>query len=175
MTDELIREPALCIGGDWVAGHGDDSEVDNPATEEVTGVVTQGTDFDVEEAIKAARAAFPKWAATSVRDRAAALRRLHDVIAERADVFAGLVTREQGSPPPVARKLHVDVPLAVIARTADALEEFPFRRQRDNSVILREPVGVVAAITPWNLPLHQVVVKIVPAIAAGCTVVLKPA
>ncbi|GAB3147223.1 aldehyde dehydrogenase family protein [Amycolatopsis stemonae] len=175
MTDELIREPALYIGGDWVAGHGEDSEVDNPATEAVTGVVTQGTESDVDQAVEAARAAFPKWAATSVRDRAAAVRRLHDVIAERADVFAGLITREQGSPPPVARKLHVDVPLAVIARTADALEEFPFRQNRDNSVILREPVGVVAAITPWNLPLHQVVVKVVPAIAAGCTVVLKPA
>ncbi|GAB3361870.1 MULTISPECIES: aldehyde dehydrogenase family protein [Amycolatopsis] len=175
MTDELIREPALYIGGDWVAGHGDDSEVENPATEEITGVVTQGTEFDVDQAVSAARAAFPKWAATPVEDRVAALRRLKDVLADRADAFAGLINREQGSPLPLARKLHVDVPLAVIARTADALAEFPFRAQRDNSVILREPVGVVAAVTPWNLPLHQVIVKVVPAIAAGCTVVLKPA
>ncbi|WP_037370811.1 aldehyde dehydrogenase family protein [Amycolatopsis orientalis] len=175
MTDQLIRESSLYIGGDWVAGHGDDSEVENPATEQVTGVVTQGSESDVEDAVAAARTAFPRWSATSVAQRAAALRRLHDVIAERADLFAGLITREQGSPPPIARKLHVDVPLAVIARTADALEEFPFRRDLGHSVILREPVGVVGAITPWNLPLNQVVVKVVPAIAAGCPVVLKPA
>ena len=175
MTDQLIHESSLYIGGDWVAGHGDDSEVENPATEQVTGVVTQGSESDVEDAVAAARAAFPKWSAVPAAERAAALRRLHDVIAERADVFAGLITREQGSPPPVARKLHVDVPLAVIARTADALEEFPFRRDLGHSVILREPVGVVGAITPWNLPLNQVIVKVVPAIAAGCTVVLKPA
>lgn len=175
MTSEPIREPALYIGGDWLAGHGEDSEVENPATEETTGVVTQAAEADVDQAVQAARDAFPGWADTPVADRVAALRRLHDVITERADTFAALITREQGSPPPVARKLHVDTPLAVVARTADALAAFPFRQNRDNSVILREPVGVVAAITPWNLPLHQVIVKVVPALAAGCTVVLKPA
>ena len=175
MTRELIRERALYIGGEWVAGHGDGCEVENPATEEVTGAVTQASPSDVDQAVRAARDAFPGWAATSVDDRVAALRRLHDVITDRAEVFAALITREQGSPPPVARKLHVDTPLGVIGRTADALEEFPFQGRRDNSVIMREPVGVVAAITPWNLPLHQIVVKVVPALAAGCTVVLKPA
>jgi aldehyde dehydrogenase (NAD+) len=175
MTDELIREPALYIGGDWVAGGGSECEVENPATEETTGVVAQASPTQVDHAVGAARAAFDSWANTPVQDRANALRRLHDVIADRAETFATLITREQGSPPPLARKLHVDTPLAVIARSADALEEFPFRQRRDNSVILREPVGVVSAITPWNLPLHQVVVKVVPALAAGCTVVLKPA
>ena len=175
MTSELIREASLYIGGDWVAGGGSDCEVENPATEEPTGVVTQASTSDVDDAVRAARDAFDGWAHTPVPDRVEALRRLHDVIADRADAFAALITREQGSPPPVARKLHVDTPLGVLARTADALAEFPFRQQRDNSVILREPVGVVAAITPWNLPLHQIVVKVVPALAAGCTVVLKPA
>ena len=175
MTIELLREGALYIGGAWVAGHGGECEVENPATEEITGAVTQASIADVDHAVDAARTAFPLWASTPVADRVAALRRLHEVIAGRADRFASLITREQGSPPPVARKLHVDTPLAVIARTADALAEFPFRSRRDNSVILREPVGVVAAVTPWNLPLHQIVVKVVPAIAAGCTVVLKPA
>ena len=97
------------------------------------------------------------------------------MIAERAELFADTVHREQGSPPRVARMLHVDTPLAVIDAAIDALERFAFRSEIGNSVILRQPVGVVAAITPWNLPLHQVVVKVIPALAAGATVVLKPA
>lgn len=172
---ELIHERKLYIGGEWIAGGGQDCVVENPATEELAGIVTQGSRDNADNAVAAAREAFESWSATSIADRAAALRRLHDVISERADGFASLINREQGSPFPLARKLHVDTPLAVIARTADAVEEFPFRARRDNSVILREPVGVVAAITPWNLPLHQIIVKVVPALAAGCTVVLKPA
>lgn len=172
---DLVREPELYIGGEWAPGSGDDCEVGNPATEATTGVVTQASRVDVDRAIVAARSAFDEWAATPVAVRAAALRRLHDVIAERAETFAALINREQASPLPVARQLHVDTPLAVIARTADAVEEFAFRSCYGNSVILREPVGVVSAITPWNLPLHQMIVKVVPALAAGCTVVLKPA
>ncbi len=172
---DVIREPSLFIGGEWVPGEGPDLEVENPATEEVTGVVTQASRSDADAAIAAAREAFPAWAATSVTERAELLRRLQAVIAERADRFAEIINREQGSPLPVARKLHVDVPLGVIAGAAEALERFPFREEIGNSVILREPAGVVAAITPWNMPLHQVVVKVVPAIGAGATVVLKPA
>ncbi|QYN23872.1 aldehyde dehydrogenase family protein [Amycolatopsis sp. DSM 110486] len=171
----VVREPHLYVGGQWIAGGGTDCEVENPATEELAGVVTQASPAVVNLAVASANAAFDGWATTPVAERAAALRRLHDVITQRADRFAELITLEQGSPPPVARKLHVDTPLAVLAQTADALEEFPFRSKLGNSVIVREPVGVVAAITPWNLPLHQIVVKVVPALAAGCTVVLKPA
>lgn len=170
----LIREPKLYIGGEWQPGGGDDCEVENPATEATTGVVTQASREDVNSALTVARDAFDGWATTPVAERAAALRRLHEVITTRAETFAELIQREQGSPPPLARKLHVDTPLAVLANTADALEQFEFRSRLGNSVILREPVGVVAAITPWNLPLHQIVVKVAPALAAGCTVVLKP-
>ncbi|WP_214369614.1 aldehyde dehydrogenase family protein [Pseudonocardia sp. H11422] len=171
----ILREPALYIDGRWVPGGGDDLEVENPATEEVIGSITQASASDVDTAVAAARAAFPSWAATPVAERAALLRRVRDVIVERADHFADLVNREQGSPPKVARALHVDTPVAVIDSTIDALEAFPFRSEIGNSLILRQPVGVVAAITPWNLPLHQVVVKVIPALAAGTTVVLKPA
>ena len=171
----LIREQALYIGGEWVPGGGPDCEVENPATEKITGVVTQAGAADVDAAIAAARAAFPGWAASPVDERVQLLRRLHEVISGRADVFAALVNRELGAPPKVAHALHVQVPRGVIEKTADALAEFPFQSHLDHSVILREPVGVVAAITPWNLPLHQIVVKVVPAIAAGCPVVLKPA
>ncbi|SFO48528.1 aldehyde dehydrogenase (NAD+) [Pseudonocardia ammonioxydans] len=179
MTDtapqDVLREPYLYIGGQWSAGRGADLEVENPATEETTAVVTQASVEDVEAAIAAAREAFDGWAATPVSERAAVLRRARDILAERADELATIINREQGSPPKVARALHVDTPIAVIDATVEALERFPFRSELGNSIVLREPVGVVGAITPWNLPLHQVVVKVVPALAAGATVVLKPA
>ncbi|MDT7578927.1 MAG: aldehyde dehydrogenase [Pseudonocardiales bacterium] len=173
--DDVQREEALYIGGRWVPGAGEDLEVENPGTEQLTGVVTQASADDVDAAVAAARAAFPGWAATPAPERAALLRSLRGVIAERAELFADTVHREQGSPPRVARLLHVDTPLAVIDATVHALERFAFRSELGNSVVLRQPVGVVAAITPWNLPLHQVVVKVIPALAAGATVVLKPA
>ncbi|MCF7549352.1 aldehyde dehydrogenase family protein [Pseudonocardia sp. WMMC193] len=172
---EPIHEPNLYIDGRWTPGGGVDLEVENPATEEITGRITQASVEDVETAVAAARTAFGPWAATPVAERAAVLRRLGAVLRERADVFADIVNREQGSPPRVARALHVDTPIAVVDATVEALERFEFRSELGNSLILREPVGVVAAITPWNLPLHQVVVKVVPALAAGTTVVLKPA
>jgi aldehyde dehydrogenase (NAD+) len=176
MTENSVqREPRLYIGGEWTPGGGADLEVENPATEEVTGVVTQASAEDVEAAVAAARAAFPGWADTPVAERAALLRRVRELLAERADLFADIINREQGSPPKVARALHVDTPIAVVDATIDALERFAFTSEIGNSIVRREPVGVVAAITPWNLPLHQVVVKVVPALAAGTTVVLKPA
>jgi aldehyde dehydrogenase (NAD+) len=173
--DTVQREAELYIGGRWVPGGGTDLEVENPATEQVTGVITQASTGDVEAAVAAAKAAFPEWAGRPVAERAAVLRRVRDIVAERADVFADIINREQGSPPKLARALHVDTPIAVVDATIAALERFPFASEIGNSLIRREPVGVVAAITPWNLPLHQVVVKVVPALAAGTTVVLKPA
>jgi aldehyde dehydrogenase (NAD+) len=172
---EMIREPALYIDGKWVPGGGGEAEVEDPTTEQVTGLATRASGVEVEQAVSAARAAFDGWAGTAVEERVAFLRRLHAVILDRAERFAEIITREHGSPPLLARKLHVDVPLAVIAETATALEQFEFTSKLGNSIIVREPVGVVAAISPWNLPLHQVIVKIVPALAAGATVVLKPA
>jgi aldehyde dehydrogenase (NAD+) len=174
-SDPLVREPALYLDGRWVPGGGADLEVENPATEEVCGIVTQASAADVESAVAAAKAAFPAWAGTPVAERAAVLRRVSAVLKERADVFADLVNREQGSPPKSARGLHVDTPIAVTDATIEALERFPFTSEIGNSLIRREPVGVVAAITPWNLPLHQIVVKVIPALAAGAAVVLKPA
>lgn len=175
VNTDVLREPRLLIGGEWVSGSAGEIEVEDPATGEVTGIVTQASRQDADAAVAAAQAAFPSWAAVPVAERAAILRRLHAIVSQRAEHFAALITREQGSPPVLARKLHVDVPLAVIGDTADALEAFPFRSEIGNSLIVREPVGVLAAITPWNLPLHQVVVKVIPALAAGATVVLKPA
>ncbi|MFC9454394.1 aldehyde dehydrogenase family protein [Streptomyces sp. NPDC056983] len=180
MTDaqrpnEVTRESELYIDGVWSPGGGFDLEVENPSTEEVIGVITQASAEDVERAVAAAKAAFPGWSTMSVPERTAVLRRARDVLAERADMFADIINREQGSPLKLARALHVDTPLAVMDATIEALQSYPFTAELGNSLIRREPAGVVAAITPWNLPLHQVIVKVIPALAAGATVVLKPA
>ena len=153
--NDIQRESALYIDGRWTPGGGRDREVENPATETITGLITEASPDDVEAAVAAARTAFPGWARTPVAARAAILRRVRDVIADRADLFADTVHREQGSPPRIARVLHVDTPLAVIDATLAALERFPFRSTIGNSVILRQPAGVVAAITPWTLPLTR--------------------
>ncbi|MDM3975304.1 aldehyde dehydrogenase family protein [Mycobacterium marseillense] len=175
LAKKVHHEPSLYIAGQWVPGTAPDIEVENPATEELAGIVTQASLGDVELAISAAKEAFPGWAGTPVRDRARLLRAVYTEIASRAETFADIIGREQGSPPKVARTLHVDTPLTVIDATIDTLEAFPFESEIGNSLIRHEPVGVVAAITPWNLPLHQVIVKVIPALAAGATVVLKPA
>ena len=172
---DLIREPDLYLDGRWVPGQGDDCPVECPATEETVAVTTQASETQLDEAVGAARSSFAGWAETSVVARTALLRRLHQILTERADLFAETITKELGTPPPLNRRFQVDVPLAALSATAGALETYPFRSEIGTSLILREPVGVVGAITPWNLPLHQVLVKIAPALAAGNTVVLKPA
>lgn len=148
LTTDVIHEGALLIGGEWIPGTAGQILVENPGTEQTTGCAAQASAREVDAAIGAARAAFPQWAAVPVAERAALVRRLGEIIAERAERFAEIVHREQGSPPALARKLHVDVPLAVIKQTADALEAFPFTRQMGHSLVIREPVGVVAASTP---------------------------
>lgn len=175
MPPEIISEHALYIDGSWVPATGKDCLVEDPAAEVPTGMVTEAGAGEVEAAITAARKAQVDWFASGSTERARLLRELHAILHDQADEFARLITREQGAPAKLARGLHVDVPLEVLAGAADAVEEFNFHSHQGNSIILREPVGVVAAITPWNLPLHQVIVKIAPALAAGCTVVLKPA
>ncbi|MDA3626773.1 aldehyde dehydrogenase family protein [Saccharopolyspora sp. WRP15-2] len=163
------------IGGARVEGGGERIEVRNPATEEVIGSVPAGTPSDVDDAVAAARAAFDGWADTPLRDRIAVVRRISEGIAQRRDEIAATVTAEMGSPITFATKVHASVPVATSAGIADVLEGgFAWTDEVGNSLIVREPIGVVAAITPWNYPLHQIVAKVVPALATGCTVVLKP-
>lgn len=170
-----IRESQLFIGGEWTHADGDIRDLLSPRTEEVVAVVGHATCADVERAVEAAAAAWPRWSAKPAGERSALLRQVANRIEAMTDDFAKLIELELGSPPEIARRLHVDVPIKVIRATADALDEFAFEETIGNSTIFYEPVGVVAAITPWNLPLHQIVAKVVPAIAAGCSVVLKPA
>ncbi|WP_448320415.1 aldehyde dehydrogenase family protein [Streptomyces sp. CO7] len=166
----------MYIDGAWRAAVGPDTiAVLNPADEQVIAQVPAGSAEDVDAAVRAARAALPGWAATPPAERAARLAALRDVLAARKDEIAETVTAELGSPLPFSQKVHAASPIAVCGSYAELAASFPFEEKVGNSTVYQEPIGVVAAITPWNYPLHQVVAKVAPALAAGCTVVLKPA
>jgi aldehyde dehydrogenase (NAD+) len=163
------------INGEPVRGGADRIEVVNPATEQVITSVPAGTAADVDAAVDAAKAAFPAWAATPVAERAALIRRVSEGLAARNAELAATISREMGSPITFARKVQASLPVATSAGIADLLDGgFSFSEEIGNSLVLREPIGVVGCITPWNYPLHQIVAKVAPALAAGCTVVLKP-
>ncbi|MGZ0202017.1 aldehyde dehydrogenase family protein [Streptomyces sp. RM1] len=167
----------LYIDGTWrPAGHPDEViEVVNPADEQVIARVPAAGAADVDTAVRAARAALPGWAATPPAERAARLSALRDVLAARKDEIAETVTAELGAPLAFSQAVHAAVPIAVAGSYAELAASRPFEEKVGNSTVLHEPVGVVGAITPWNYPLHQIVAKVAPALAAGCTVVLKPA
>ncbi|MGP3984736.1 aldehyde dehydrogenase family protein [Streptomyces sp. KR80] len=166
----------MYIDGGWRPSAGTGTiEVVNPADEQVVGTVPAGTAEDVDAAVRAARAAFPAWAATPPAERAARIAALRDALAARRDEIAETVTAELGSPLGFSQKVHADLPIAVAGSYAELAASYAFEEKVGNSTVLHEPVGVVGAITPWNYPLHQVVAKVAPALAAGCTVVLKPA
>ncbi|MGW4822846.1 aldehyde dehydrogenase family protein [Streptomyces sp. NPDC004227] len=166
----------MYIDGVWRPAEGRDViEVVNPADERVIGTVPAGTADDVDAAVRAARAALPGWSATAPAERAARLAALRDVLAAREEEIAETVTAELGSPLAFSRTVHAGVPIAVAGSYADLAATYAFEEKVGNSTVYHEPVGVVGAITPWNYPLHQIVAKAAPALAAGCTVVLKPA
>ncbi|MBD0713986.1 aldehyde dehydrogenase family protein [Streptomyces sp. CBMA370] len=167
---------AMYIDGEWRPAAGSDTlAVINPADEQVIGHVPAGTAEDVDAAVRAARAALPGWAATPPADRAARIAALRDVLAARAEDIAATVTAELGAPPRLAALLHAALPVTVAGTYAELAATHPFEETVGNSTVYAEPVGVVGAITPWNYPLHQVVAKVAPALAAGCAIVLKPA
>ncbi|CAM5568599.1 NAD/NADP-dependent betaine aldehyde dehydrogenase [Streptomyces alboniger] len=166
----------MYIDGEWRPATGPDViEVVNPVDERIVGRVPAGTAEDVDAAVRAARAALPAWAATAPADRAARLAALRDVLAARKDEIAETVTAELGSPLKFSQAVHAAVPIAVAGSYAELAATYAFEEKVGDSVVHQEPVGVVGAITPWNYPLHQIVAKAAPALAAGCTVVLKPA
>ncbi|MFD3918191.1 aldehyde dehydrogenase family protein [Streptomyces sp. NPDC058595] len=167
---------SMYIGGEWRPAAGTDTiAVVNPATEQVIAEVPAGTAEDIDAAVRAARAAFPGWAATPPAERAARLAALRDAMAARKDEIAETVTAELGSPLRLSKAVHASAPVAVAGSYAELAASYAFEERIGNSTVLLEPVGVVGAITPWNYPLHQIVAKVAPALAAGCTIVVKPA
>ncbi|GIF06343.1 aldehyde dehydrogenase family protein [Actinoplanes siamensis] len=173
MTSELREQ--LYIGGAWVPPESAARiEVENPYTEQVIGHVPAGTPEDVNLAVSAARQAFDGWAGLPAAGRGAALGRLHEALAARAADIARTVGRELGTPLKVAQAVQAGLPLTVLKGYADLASRPAEEETIGNSLVVREAAGVVGAITPWNYPLHQVVAKVGAALAAGCTVVLKP-
>ncbi|MCX4565996.1 MULTISPECIES: aldehyde dehydrogenase family protein [Streptomyces] len=166
----------MYIDGAWRPAAGPDViEVVDPADEQVIATVPAGTVEDVDAAVRAARAALPAWAATPPAERAARLTALRDQLHARQDEIAATVTAELGAPEQLARTVHAGVPVAVAGSYAELAATYSFEERIGNSTVFHEPAGVVGAITPWNYPLHQIVAKAAPALAAGCTIVVKPA
>ena len=170
----LVRDKFF-IGGRWVAPSGIEMiDVHNAGTGEVMGRVPAGNAKDVDAAVAAARGALDKWSATSPSVRSELLEKISAGLKARADELAKTIAQEVGMPLKLAGRIQAGLPIANFANFAKLLKEFVFEERVGNSLVMREPVGVVAAITPWNYPLHQIALKVAPALAAGCTVVLKP-
>jgi acyl-CoA reductase-like NAD-dependent aldehyde dehydrogenase len=165
----------IYIDGSWVPSAGSGTiDVINAATEEVIGTVPEGTADDVDKAVKAARAAFDSWSQTPPEERGKYVQRIQEGLAARMTEIATLVSQEVGTPFGLANIIQAGLPTMITASYVDIASDFPWEEQVGNSLIVREPVGVVGAITPWNYPLHQVMAKVAPALTAGCTIVLKP-
>ena len=183
MTIELA--PATCsatdkrccayIDGDWIRVSGNEMlPVVDPSSGEIIAEVAAGTAADLDRAVAAARAAFPAFAASAVAARIALLERIHALILDRAEPLARTLTREMGAAISHARTAHVPLAAAHVRAAIDVLRDYDFLTMRGSTAIVREPIGVCALITPWNWPLYQITAKVAPALAAGCTVVLKP-
>jgi betaine-aldehyde dehydrogenase len=165
----------IYVDGRWQRSASTESiYVVNPATEAVIARAPAGAADDVQLAVAAARRAFDGWAATPRAARVAALDRIRAGVQRRADELAGLITAQMGSPLAFSRLAQLGLPLKNLDIAARAMESLHAEEAIGNTLVVREPVGVVAAITPWNFPLHQITAKIAPALVAGCTVVLKP-
>ena len=170
---QVLRE--IFVGGAWVPSTNDALiDVHNPYTEQVIARVPAGSAEDVDSAVSAARAAFESWSQTPVAERAAYLTRVADVLTERTDELAAVITSELGMPLKMAKLIQLGTPIGTLRTYAKLAADFEWETEVGNSLIVREPIGVVAAITPWNYPLHQIVAKVAPALLAGNTIVLKP-
>ncbi|KRC81454.1 aldehyde dehydrogenase family protein [Sphingomonas sp. Root241] len=163
------------IGGGWVESDGGTRhEVINPATEAPVTEITLGSAADVDKAVAAARLAFESFSRTSIDERIALIERILEAYKARAADMAEAISLEMGAPLSLAKSAQVGSGIGHLLSAARALEEFQFEEQIGNSLVVHEPIGVVALITPWNWPLNQIVSKVAPALAAGCTMVLKP-
>ncbi|HAP76086.1 MAG TPA: aldehyde dehydrogenase family protein [Acidimicrobiaceae bacterium] len=165
----------LYINGQWVASNGTGTlSVVDSATEETIATIPDGTADDVNAAVAAAKAAFPAWSALPKEERAAYLMKIHAGLEARTQEIAETIAKEVGMPLMLSNLIQAGLPKANFAIAAQLLGNYEFETQVGNSLVVREPIGVVGCITPWNYPLHQIALKVAPAMAAGNTVVLKP-
>ena len=171
----MLNRDKFFIGGQWVAPSSSETiDVHNAGNGEVMGRVPAGGEKDAQAAVKAARSAFETWKDVSVERRAELLEKISAGLKARADEIARTIAQEVGMPLKMASRIQAGLPIANFANYAKLVRDFSFEEKVGNSIVVREPVGVVLAITPWNYPLHQIALKVAPALAAGCTVVLKP-
>lgn len=165
----------LYINGQWVASKGGETiEVINPSTEEVIGSVPAGTVEDLNDAVIAARNAFKSWANTPAEERASYIKKLAATLAENREEIGKTIAMEVGMPVQLSTMIQAGMPTAVMGSYAKIATDFEYEESSGNSLVIREPIGVCGFITPWNYPLHQIVGKVAPALAAGCTMVVKP-
>ena len=165
----------IYINGAWVPSGGDGSiDVMNPSTEEIVGSIPDGVASDVNAAVEAARAAFPSWSALSLEERLSYIEGLAGQLGERMEEVGELISAEMGMPQPLANMIQAGLPAGTTSSVSQTARDFAFEEQMGNTLVTREPMGVVGCITPWNYPLHQIMAKVAPAMAVGCTVVLKP-
>ncbi|MFQ3555387.1 aldehyde dehydrogenase family protein [Streptomyces gramineus] len=172
--EDLLPLPSHWIDGRAVIGRGPRIEVVNPADGSVTGFVHEATAEELDDAVAAAHAAFPDWSATSPQDRIVIMRNIALGMQERSEELAAAITLEMGAPISFSRQAQVGFPVASTLAAAASAETYTWSEEVGNSLVLREPIGVVGAVTPWNFPLQQLVTKVVPAMLGGNTVVLKP-
>ncbi|ORA34188.1 aldehyde dehydrogenase family protein [Mycobacterium aquaticum] len=163
------------IDGQWVDPVNPATlDVEDPRTEQVSGRIANGSAADVDRAVAAARRAFPSWSQSTKEDRLALLQAILAEYQTRAGDLAAAVSEEMGAPPRLAAGPQVNLGLGHLAAAIDVLTKFEFDEQRGSTMLIKEPIGVCGLITPWNWPLNQIAVKVYPALATGCTMVLKP-
>lgn len=163
------------IDGQWVDPLRPNAfDVENPATEQVSGKISLGSSADVDVAVNAARRAFTSWSQSTREQRLDLLQAILAEYQKRADDLADAVTEEIGAPPSLAAGPQVFLGIGHLTTAIDALKNFEFSEQKGATLIAKEPIGVCGLITPWNWPINQVAVKVYPALATGCTVILKP-
>ncbi|MDX1166326.1 aldehyde dehydrogenase family protein [Sinorhizobium medicae] len=172
----MLDKRQFYIGGEWVEpATQNDLFVLNPATEKPIAVISLGTAVDIDRAVAAAKKAFASYSRTSVEERLALLEKLLAIYKRRYDEMADTITAELGAPKTLSREQQADVGVGHLQGFIDALKRLKLREKLPNGdTLLREPIGVCGLITPWNWPVNQIALKVVPALATGCTCILKP-
>ena len=174
-TTDVTTYDKLYINGEWVAsGSSDTIDVIDSVTEDVMARIVAGNASDVDKAVAAAKQAFATWSVTPVDERAKYMTRIGEALGARMDEIATAISKETGMVKWLSQIVQVGLPINSFAQAAAMAESFPFEEVVGNSLIVREPIGVVGCITPWNYPLHQIAAKVAYTMAGGCTVVLKP-
>jgi aldehyde dehydrogenase (NAD+) len=171
----MITRSTQFIDGSWIESESTETiDVTDAGSGEVMATVPAGTSADVDKAVAAARAAFPAWSRLDVAERVGYLKLAAEELARRQNEVAALISREVGMPYPTSNVVQVGLPMMTLSSVQQIAMDYTFSERVYNSLVVRKPIGVVASITPWNYPLHQIMAKVAPALAVGCTVVAKP-